>query len=100
MAEIATANNIKVVLASTLPAYRYSWKPGIKPAEKIVQLNTMLASYAQEKNHVYLDYFCVMVDERNGLPKKYAQDGVHPTKQGYSVMEPLVEEAIAKALLK
>lgn len=100
MAEIATVNNINVVLASTLPAYKYPWKPKIEPAEKIIQLNTLLASYAQEKNHVYLDYFCAMVDERLGLPKKYANDGVHPTKEGYRIMEPLVEEAIAKALFK
>jgi len=40
-----------------------------------------------------------MVDERGGLPKKYASDEVHPTKEGYAVMEPLVEAAIAKALM-
>jgi lysophospholipase L1-like esterase len=39
-----------------------------------------------------------MADERNGLPKKYAEDEVHPTLSGYKVMEPLVEAAIAKAL--
>ena len=100
MAEIAHANDIKVVLSSTLPAYDYPWKPGMEPSGKIVALNKMIKAYAEEKGHVYLDYFSQMADERNGLPKKYADDEVHPTVEGYKVMEPLVEEAIQKALKK
>lgn len=100
MAEIAHANGIKVVLSSTLPAYEYPWKPGVEPAPKIVELNKMIKSYADEKGHVYLDYFSAMVDDRDGLPKKYAEDGVHPTVEGYKVMEPMVEQAIAEALEK
>ncbi|RZK68873.1 MAG: acylhydrolase, partial [Pedobacter sp.] len=46
----------------------------------------------------YVDYFTPMKDERNGLPKNLANDGIHPTKEGYAIMEPLVEKAIAKAL--
>jgi len=98
MAELAHANGIKVVLSSTLPAYDYPWKPGLEPAEKIVTLNAMLKTYCAEKGHIYLDYFSAMADERNGLPKKYANDEVHPTVEGYKVMEPLVEAAIAEAL--
>lgn len=100
MAEMASANNIKVVLSSTLPAYDYPWKPGVEPAGKIVELNKMIKAYANDKNHIYLDYFSAMADERNGLPKKYAEDEVHPTVEGYKVMEPLVEIAIQKALKK
>lgn len=98
MAELADCHGIKVVLSSTLPAYDYPWKLGVAPAEKIIALNKILKSYADEKGYIYLDYFSAMVDERNGLPKKYASDEVHPTKEGYMVMEPLVEAAIAKAL--
>ncbi len=100
MAELAHANHIKVIISSVLPAYNYSWKPDLRPAEKIVALNTMLRAYAEENGHIYLDYFSAMVDDRNGLPKKYAADGVHPTLEGYAVMEPLVESAIAEALKK
>ncbi len=100
MAEIAHANGIKVILSSTLPAYDYPWKPGLEPAPKIMALNEMLKAYCEETGHIYLDYFSAMADERNGLPKKYANDEVHPTKEGYAVMEPLVEEAITKALGK
>ena len=100
MAELAHAHGIKVILSSTLPVYDYPWKPGLKPAEKIITLNKMIKSYSDNKGYIYLDYFSAMVDERNGLPKKYASDGVHPTKEGYIVMEPLAEIAIAKALSK
>lgn len=98
MAELAHANGIKVVLSSTLPVYDYPWRPGLEPAQKIITLNAQLKEYAEKNGHVYLDYFTAMADERNGLPKKYANDEVHPTVAGYKVMEPLVEAAIAEAL--
>ncbi len=40
-----------------------------------------------------------MTDERNGLKDEYSDDGVHPTRQGYEVMSPIAEKAIARALL-
>lgn len=98
MAELADANGIKVILSSTLPVFDYPWKPGLKPALKIIELNKMMQAYCKEKGHIYLDYFSAMADDRNGLPKKYANDEVHPTKEGYAVMEPLVEAAIKQAL--
>jgi lysophospholipase L1-like esterase len=98
MSELAHANGIKVILSSTLPVYDYPWKPGLEPAHKIISLNKLIKAYTKEKGHIYLDYFTPMADERNGLPKKYAEDEVHPTLSGYKVMEPLVEAAIAKAL--
>lgn len=98
MAELAKVNGIKVVLSSTLPAYDYPWKPGMEPAKKIVALNQIIKTYAELNDIVYLDYFSAMADERDGLPEKYAHDGVHPTAEGYAIMEPLVETAISKAL--
>src|SRR5881275_985640 len=56
MAEIASANGIKVVLSSVLPAFEYSWKPGLKPADKIVALNEWIREYAKRTGAVYLDY--------------------------------------------
>ncbi|WP_150450949.1 SGNH/GDSL hydrolase family protein [Arenibacter lacus] len=98
MAQLANANGIKVIISSVLPAYDYPWRPGLKPNEKIPALNKLLKEYAENNGFYYLDYFSAMADERNGLPKKYANDEVHPTAQGYAVMEPLVEEAISKVL--
>lgn len=97
MAELAKANNIKVVLSSVLPAFDYPWKPGMEPAMKIVKLNEMIKKYADNHGIVYVDYFSAMADERNGLKKELSGDGVHPNDAGYKVMEPLVEAAIKKA---
>lgn len=98
MAQLARANNIAVVLCSVLPAYDFPWRPGLAPAEKVVKLNAMLKDYAAKNNHVYVDYFSVMADERKGLKADLGYDGVHPTLAGYRVMAPLVERGIAKAL--
>lgn len=98
MIEISKANNIKVILCSVLPAYDYSWKPGIEPAQKIVDLNKWIKDYSNQSKIIFVDYFTPMADERNGLKKEYSGDGVHPNLAGYKVMEPLVEKAIAEAL--
>jgi len=98
MAELADANGIKVILSSVLPAYDYPWAPGLEPNIKIPLLNKMIAEYSKEMGYRYLDYFTAMADDRNGLPKKYADDEVHPTELGYSVMEPIVLKAISDVL--
>ena len=98
MIEIAKANNIKIILCSVLPAYDYPWKPGLEPAQKIVDLNKWIKNYAEKNEIIYVDYFTPMADQRNGLKKEYSEDDVHPNLAGYKVMEPLVEKAIEKAL--
>lgn len=98
MAEVAKANNIKVILCSVLPAYDYPWKPGLEPAQKIVDLNNWIKEYAIKNKIVYVDYFTSMADHRNGLKKEYSEDGVHPNLAGYKVMEPLLEKAIEESL--
>ena len=90
MAELAKANNIRVVISSVLPAYEF--------ADKVVKLNAMLKDYANKNGFVYLDYFSAMTDERKGLPASLSGDGVHPNLTGYKIMEPLAEKAIAEAL--
>jgi lysophospholipase L1-like esterase len=100
MAELAKANQIKVVLSSVLPVFDYPWKPGLQPAEKIIALNVMIKTYAEKNDLVYLDYFSATVDELNGLKKELSGDGVHPNLAGYKIMEPLAETAIQKALSK
>lgn len=99
MTELAQANGIQVVLCSVLPAYDYKWRPGLEPAEKIVELNRRIKKYAETHSAVYCDYFSAMADERNGLPENLSEDGVHPTVEGYAIMAPIAEQAIARALL-
>ena len=98
MMELAKVHQIKVILCSVLPAYDFPWKLGSFPAEKIVKLNSMLKNYADANEIQYLDYHSALVDERKGLKPTFADDGVHPNKAGYEVMEPLVENAIQSIL--
>jgi lysophospholipase L1-like esterase len=98
MAQMAKINGIKVILCSVLPVYDYPWKPGLEPADKIISLNSMLKGDAERDGMIYVDYFSAMVDDRKGMKAEYSEDGVHPNESGYKIMEPLVEEAIIKAL--
>lgn len=96
MAELAKANNIDVILCSILPAYEYGWRKGLEPADKIIALNKMIKEYADRHNLTYVDYHSALKDARNGLPEKYSKDGVHPTMDGYKIMERLISEALEK----
>jgi lysophospholipase L1-like esterase len=100
MAELVTANHIRVVLCSVLPAFDFPWRPGLTPAPKIDALNAWIKAYAAEKGYVYVDYHSAMKDERDGLPEKLSKDGVHPNAAGYAIMAPLAEAGIEKALKK
>jgi lysophospholipase L1-like esterase len=98
MAELAKANDIRVVLSSVLPVYDYPWRPGLEPAPKVVALNAWMKDYAAKHGMVYLDYHTAMADARGGLLPELGSDGVHPNEAGYRVMAPLAERAIAQAL--
>ena len=100
MIDLAQSNSIEVVLCSILPAHHFPWNPKCQPAQKIIELNRRLKKYAAENGIVYCDYFSAMADERNGLSTNLSLDGVHPNSNGYDIMEPLVEKAIAHALLR
>lgn len=100
MAQLAKANGIKVVMCSITPANAFPWRPGINPVEKVAAVNKWMKSYAAKNNFVYVDYFDAMVDDQKGLPANLSKDGVHPTAEGYKIMESLVVPGIAKALKK
>ncbi|MCB4807913.1 GDSL-type esterase/lipase family protein [Tamlana sp. 62-3] len=100
MAELAKAYNIKVVLASVLPASSYSWSPAIKPIEKIKDLNDLIKTFAKANGMVYLDYYSKMVNDESGLIEAYGRDTVHPNVKGYTVMEALVLQTLNKILIK
>jgi lysophospholipase L1-like esterase len=98
MAEMATANHIRVVLCSVLPAFDYPWQPGLTPAPKIDAINAWIKAYSEKHGYIFVDYHSAMKDEREGLAANLSRDGVHPTPVGYAVMAPLVDAGIAKAL--
>ena len=90
MAELAKENQIKVVLCSALPASDFPWRKGMNPADKVIALNQMIKDYALKNKITYVDYHTPLKDDKNGLPKEIAEDGIHPTKLGYEKMEAIL----------
>ncbi len=99
MAELAKANKIKVILTSVLPAAAFKWRMEIKDVpQKIKSLNDRIEAYAKANKIPFVNYYKAMVDENQALNPQYTKDGVHPTGEGYDIMEPLIKSAIEKAL--
>jgi lysophospholipase L1-like esterase len=105
MAELATANGIRVVLASVMPVSDYEIRDGKpliqtqrRPPDKILALNKWIQEFARANRHIYLDYFSATVDDKGFLKDELSDDGLHPNKQGYDVMAPLAQAAINAAL--
>ena len=105
MAELARANGIRVVLSSVMPVSNYGHDREGNPVdmrikrapEKILELNAWIRKHAAVNDHVYLDYFSAMVDDKGLLKKELSEDGLHPNAAGYAVMAPLAEKAIQAA---
>jgi lysophospholipase L1-like esterase len=105
MAELAKAHGIRVVFASLLPVSDYEIRDG-KPIiqtvrrspDRILVLNKWMQEFARTHRYVYLDYFSAMADDKGFLKDELSSDGLHPNPQGYAVMAPLAEAAIAASL--
>ncbi len=98
MVELASANGIRVVLASILPVCDcFTNQTRLRPRGKIIGMNRWLKEYAAQSGSLYLDYYSALVENR-AFKKEWTKDGLLPNDAGYSVMAPLAEQAIALAL--
>lgn len=95
MAEIARANKVRIILASIPPASHFFWRPEVEPAAAISELNTWIRAYAHDIDAVYADYHGVMSDEHGAMKPGLSYDDVHPSAEGYAVMKPVAEAALA-----
>lgn len=100
MIDMARANGIAVVLASMPPMSRLLPRPDFDVRPKVRSMNRRLEKLAAEYGIAYVDYYTPLVDKAGAFDPAYANDGVHPTRVGYSIMEPLAEQAIAAAAAK
>ncbi|RQO57194.1 hypothetical protein DBR47_15260 [Paucibacter sp. KBW04] len=98
MVELARRHGLRVVLASILPTERFDWRPELKPAQAVREMNTWLRAYAAAQGLVYADYYTPMATESGGLKPELGPDGVHPNEAGYLLMEPIAREAIRRAM--
>jgi lysophospholipase L1-like esterase len=95
MCELAKLHKIKPILCSALPAGQFRWRKEITDApDRVRTLNALLKDYAKKNKIVYLDYYPLMDDGNGSLPEALSKDTVHPTLEGYKIME----EAVLKVL--
>ena len=97
MVDLAKANGIKVVLASIPPAAKFSWRPELKPAGKIRELNAWLRTFAASRGAIYVDYYAVLSVADGGFKPAFTSDGVHPATAGYAVMKAQAQRALLQA---
>lgn len=99
MAELALAAGIRPILCSVLPAAQYPWRPEVESVpEKIRALNDRLRQYAAERGLTWVDYYSAMDAGDGSMRSEYTRDGVHPTPEGYAVMEAVIRPALAEWL--
>lgn len=98
MTDLARWHGITPVVCSVLPAAGFSWRPEITDAPRqIAALNAMLKKHCDDNNIIFVDYYSPMAVEGGAMDPRYSDDMVHPTVEGYSVMEPIVVKAIKYA---
>lgn len=96
MAELAMAAGIRPIICSVLPAGKYPWRTEIESVpEKIRDLNARLHRYASDRGLIWVDYYTAMDAGDGSMRSEYTKDGVHPTPEGYDVMERIVLPALA-----
>jgi lysophospholipase L1-like esterase len=105
ISDLAQAHGIRPILAALLPVsdYHEDADPRFKrttdrPPSDILTLNAWMKNFAQTRGYIYLDYHQALADAQGMLRKDLADDGLHPNIEGYKIMGPLAEQAIAAAL--
>jgi len=100
MLDMAKANGIAVVLAGIPPMSRLLPRPDFDTRPVVPRLNARLKALAKEYGATWVDYFPPLAAPDGSFDARFANDGVHPTRAGYHVMEPMARAALGKALAK
>ncbi len=101
MVEIARANNIRVILASVLPATKFEWNRALGDRSgMIVALNTRLEDLSTKQGIPFVNYHSAMKNASNGMDPNVAQDGVHPSEYGFWLMKKLITPVIQRELAR
>lgn len=94
MTELAQAHDIDVVLSSVLPALQFEWRKSLSPAKKIKILNSKIKAYADDHDIPFVDYYPALKNSKGRMQDDYSEDGVHPNKKGYEIMEDIVMKVL------
>lgn len=97
MAELALAEGIRPILCTVLPVGQYPWRPEVTDVPgKISTLNGMLHEYAEKRGITWVDYHSAMDAGDGSMRKELSNDGVHPTREGYDLMEKVLAPALKR----
>ncbi|MBY8828634.1 GDSL-type esterase/lipase family protein [Hephaestia mangrovi] len=96
MTEVAKAAGIHVILASIPPSVAFPWRPGLAVTEQIRTLNRWIEGYARAAGATWVDYTPALATAAGGMKPGMAVDGVHPTAEGYAVMEGVLAPVVRR----
>ena len=68
--------------------------PRRKQEERVVKLNLMIAQMADLKNISFTNPGAVLLDENGKINESLFTDGLHPNKQGYEKLAPLIADEL------
>ena len=98
MAELARAHGIKVVICAITPSGLIPWAPTVNAPAGIAAANALTKAYAAREGFTWLDFSPAVGTPQGAMGPGLSRDGVHPTPQGYALMEPPLLAAIRQAL--
>ena len=98
MIVLARVNHIAVVLGAITPSSHFAGRPGANPSARIIRVNRLLRDLAAELRVTWVDYHALLSDAEGGMRQGLSNDGLHPNRDGYAVIRPLTDHAIAQAL--
>ncbi len=95
MVVVARTNGITPILGTVPPSAVFWWRKDFDPRPDIARLNTLIRAYAEAHNVLLIDYHRALRNAEDGLGPEYADDGVHPNRAGYRVMEATLDRGLA-----
>ncbi len=125
MTELAQAHGIKVILCALTPISDHPKPPAgagragragrgggrgraggppprpqseQRPPAQILQLNAWIKDYTAKVHAGFADYYSAVVDADGSFRDGYTNDGLHPNTEGFTLLAPVAEAAIEKAL--
>ena len=88
--ELCRAHKIKPILCTVFPTTHIPWREIDNVPAKIEQLNGLLRDYARANRIPCVDYFSPETYVNGRLPENLSRDGVHPTPDGYVIMQDVI----------
>lgn len=99
MADIAQARGIALVLCALPPLGTDSARLARDPPT-LRRANAWLREFATARGLRFADYHAALAEADGSLPARLSADGLHPNAEGYRLMLPRVETALAELSLR